>query len=56
MQCLPSAVELWLAYAKLETYENARKILNLAREANPTEFTIYIAAAKLEEAQATEGH
>ena len=40
-----------MAYAKLETYQNAQRVLNDAREANPAEVTIYIAAAKLEEAQ-----
>ena len=51
VQCVPSAVDLWLALAKLETYKKAQAVLNQAREANPTEYTIYIAAAKLEEAQ-----
>ena len=40
---------MWLALAKLETYENARKVLNMAREAIPTEPLIWITAAKLEE-------
>ena len=26
VECCPTAVELWLALAKLETYENARKV------------------------------
>ena len=43
-------VELWLALARLESYENARKILNEARRALPSEMAIWIHAAKLEEA------
>jgi pre-mRNA-processing factor 6 len=39
-----------LALAKLETYENARTVLNRARDAIPTDHTIWVAAAKLEEA------
>ena len=41
---------MWLALARLETYENARKVLNKAREAIPTDRHIWITAAKLEEA------
>lgn len=41
---------MWLALAKLETHENARKVLNQAREALPTERATWITAAKLEEA------
>jgi pre-mRNA-processing factor 6 len=41
---------LWLALARLETYENARKVLNKAREHIPTDRQIWITAAKLEEA------
>ncbi len=44
-------VELWLALARLERYDNARKVLNRARQAIPTEPAIWISAAKLEEAQ-----
>ena len=44
-------VELWLALARLESYENARKVLNKARQAIPTDASIWITAAKLEEAQ-----
>lgn len=43
-------VQLWLALARLETYENARKVLNKARENIPTDRHIWITAAKLEEA------
>ena len=45
-------VELWLALARLESYDNARKVLNRARQAVPTDAAIWITAAKLEEAQA----
>ena len=42
-------MELWLALAKLETYKNAQKILNRARQAIPTSAEIWINASKLEE-------
>ena len=41
---------MWLALARLETYQQARKVLNKARETIPTEPQIWITAAKLEEA------
>ena len=44
------SVQLWLALAKLESYENARRVLNKARENIPTDRKIWISAAKLEEA------
>ena len=44
------SLQLWLALARLETYENARKVLNKARENIPTDRQIWIAASKLEEA------
>lgn len=50
MECCPTSVELWLALARLETYENARKVLNKARENIPTDRQIWVTAAKLEEA------
>ena len=31
VECCPSSTELWLALARLETYENARKVLNTVR-------------------------
>ena len=40
-------VDLWLALARLSSYENARKVLNRARQAIPTERAIWITAAKL---------
>ena len=49
-EAIPDSTELWLALAKLETYENARVILNKAREHLPSDHTIWINAAKLEEA------
>lgn len=36
--------------ARLETYENGRRVLNKAREKIPTDRQIWITAAKLEEA------
>ena len=42
--------QLWLALARLESYDNARKVLNKAREHIPTDRQIWITAAKLEEA------
>jgi pre-mRNA-processing factor 6 len=50
VECVPGSVDMWLALAKLESYENARKILNQARDALPTERSIWIHAASLEEA------
>lgn len=44
------SMQLWLALARLETYENARKVLNKARENIPTDRHIWVTAAKLEEA------
>lgn len=41
---------MWLALARLESYENARVVLNKARQAIPAEPQIWLAAAKLEEA------
>jgi pre-mRNA-processing factor 6 len=42
---------MWLALAKLETYDKAKQILNKARKAIPHDVSIWIHAAKLEEAQ-----
>ena len=50
VECVPHSVDMWLALARLETYQNARKVLNKARETIPTEPQIWITAAKLEEA------
>jgi len=43
-------VDLWLALARLESYENARKVLNEARKACIGSHEVWITAAKLEEA------
>jgi pre-mRNA-processing factor 6 len=50
VECVPQCVDMWLALSKLETYENARKVLNQAREALPHERIVWITAASLEEA------
>lgn len=55
MECCPQHVELWLAFARLETYDAARKILNKARQQIPTDASIWITAAKLEEAHGKAG-
>lgn len=49
-RCVPQSTEMWLALARLESYENARVVLNKARQAIPAEPQIWLAAAKLEEA------
>ena len=52
VECCPTSAELWLALARLETYEKARQVLNKARKNIPTERNIWIAAAQLEEQNA----
>ena len=47
-------VELWLALARLESYENAQRVLNRARRAVPTDASIWFTAAKLREAHGLE--
>lgn len=42
---------MWLALAKLESYDKAKVVINRARKKLPTEHAIWIAAAKLEETQ-----
>ena len=37
VECVPLSVEMWLALARLETVDNARKVLNQARQTLPTE-------------------
>jgi len=49
VECVPDSVVLWLALARLESYENAKRVLNNARKHCPTDPAIFIAAAKLEE-------
>ena len=46
---IPLSIELWLALARLESAENAQKVLNKARKAVPTSHEIWIAAARLQE-------
>jgi pre-mRNA-processing factor 6 len=53
-RCVPDNVELWLALARLETYENAKKVLNKARTVISTDPQIWITAAMLEEANHNE--
>ena len=53
-RCVPDNVEMWLALARLETYENAKKVLNKARMVISTDPQIWITAAMLEEAHNNE--
>ena len=46
---IPLSVELWLALARLETPENAQKVLNAARKAIPTSYEVWVAAGRLQE-------
>ncbi|KAI9683643.1 MAG: hypothetical protein M1829_004948 [Trizodia sp. TS-e1964] len=48
-EMIPLSVELWLALARLESSENAQKVLNKARAAIPTSHEIWIAAVRLQE-------
>ncbi|TIB73106.1 hypothetical protein E3Q23_03114 [Wallemia mellicola] len=48
-ELIPSSVELWLALARLETPDNAKKIINKARKTIPTSHEIWIAASRLQE-------
>ena len=47
---VPDSVEMWLALARLSPYQSARSVLNEARKKCPGSVAIWIAAAKLEEA------
>ncbi|KAI9028238.1 PRP1 splicing factor, N-terminal-domain-containing protein [Phycomyces nitens] len=49
VELVPMSVDLWLALARLESYANAKKVLNVARTTIPTSHEIWIAAARLEE-------
>jgi len=49
VECCPDQADLWIALVRLETYDNAKKVLNRAVAALPTEPLIWITAAKLEE-------
>ncbi|KAL2866370.1 U4/U6-U5 snRNP complex subunit PRP6 [Aspergillus lucknowensis] len=53
VEMIPLSVELWLALARLETPENAQKVLNAARGAVPTSHEIWIAASRLQEQMGT---
>jgi pre-mRNA-processing factor 6 len=57
-ELIPLSVDLWLALARLESPENAQKVLNRARKAVPTSYEIWIAAARLMEqlGQANKGN
>lgn len=48
-ELIPLSIDLWLALARLETPQNAQKVLNRARKAVPTSREIWIAAARLQE-------
>ena len=37
VKCIPTSKELWLALAKLEKYEKAREVLNMAIHAIPSD-------------------
>lgn len=50
VMCCPKAVDLWLALVKLEPYKKAREILIQKSKEFPAERSIWITAAKLEEA------
>lgn len=49
VEVIPSSVELWLTLARLETPDNAKKVLNSARNKIPTSHEIWIAAGRLAE-------
>ena len=42
---------MWIELAKLESYDNAKLILNRARQSLPLEHSIWIHAAMLEESE-----
>lgn len=52
---IPLSVELWVALAKIESAENARKVLNKARQAIRTSHEVWVEAAKLEEREGNTG-
>lgn len=49
VEFIPSSVDLWLTLARLETPENAQKVLNKAGKAIPTSHEIWVAAGRLTE-------
>ncbi len=46
VELIPRNVDLWLALARLETYDNARSVVKKARREIPTELSFWITAAK----------
>jgi hypothetical protein len=50
VECVPTAVELWLALARLEPYERAKQVLNTALKFCVGSHEVWIAAGRLEEA------
>lgn len=42
--CCPLSVDLWLALARLETYERAKAVLNKARQKLPGEVLVVVAS------------
>ena len=32
VECVPACIDMWLALARLETFENAKKVINRARK------------------------
>jgi len=49
VECVPLSPDLWLALARLESYNQAKVVLNSARKRLPTEIRIWVAACALEE-------
>jgi pre-mRNA-processing factor 6 len=49
VEFVPTSVDLWLTLARLETPENAQKVINKARKTIPTSHEIWIAAGRLTE-------
>ena len=49
MECCPQHAELWLAFARLSSHDQARRILNNARKEIPADPAFWFAGAKLEE-------
>ncbi|KAF2640362.1 hypothetical protein P280DRAFT_34147 [Massarina eburnea CBS 473.64] len=49
VQTLPMSEELWISYARVSGPEEAPKILNAARKAIPTSWSIWIQACRLQE-------
>ena len=55
VQCVPHSIDFWLALAKLEKYEDAKKVLNNALKNNKSSaLIIWVNAAMLEEAHSSD--